>query len=117
MPEDKSSLKKHFNQAAVDIGTAMLSLQMSLASFVMELLDVYEDRSADFDINIPHMIGEDFTVMRLTKIYYDREQDLVYVLADDQTLVWTDLNILAQDMVATFLHMQFTADNIFGNLS
>ena len=117
MSQDKLKLKQHFDRIAVDIGTGMFSLQMALSDFVFELLGLHEDRQLPLDLSVPHLEGESYAIIRLTRIFFDTGQDLVYVETSSGKIIWGDLNILAQDIIATYLHMQFTADNILGELS
>jgi hypothetical protein len=119
MKNDGLSPREHFNRRVTDIGTAMLDVQMQMAGFILELLEFFDDYSADIELSIPHQKNDVFENIEVKKIYYNREDEVLRVSLHgiNEDLEWNELNIIAQDLITTFLHMKYMADDIFGKIS
>ena len=113
---EEKSKKEFFDRMSVDIGTEFLKVQMMISEVTMELLQHSESMSQELDLQIPHHVNGNFIRTKAKSITYDSESEELLVHGDE-SIPWHDLNLVAQDLIATYLHMHFTSKTIFNDLS
>lgn len=116
MSKEGISNKDRFDRMSVDIGTSLINLQMMITDFIIELLLQSDSLSYDLDLSIPHQFTEEFVVVKINGISYKPDLDEL-IVHSEEPLKWGELNIIAQDLIATHIHIAFTSQHFFGELS
>ena len=110
--------KIDFDELIVDIETRTYDLQVRIAAYVTRMLRINEGLT-ELDLCIPFIFDETCEMYRAVEISLEADSEviLVKVSGREDSIEWDDLDLSAQDMIVNFLHMKYTSEKIYRELS
>jgi len=111
MFESKNQEKNIFDEMIVTIGTTFYDLQLMLAHFVCEILEIFEDAKVEVSLKFPFFNGEEYLTYFSEEIYFDIDKDLVMIKLQDveNSIEWSMLDAHTMERFASEIHMKFEA--------
>ena len=112
------SIRTAFDDYIVEIETGLYDIRIKLSNFVFSLLQIVENKCLELDINIPIQIDEQFYVKEVSSIGFN-EKELIYLRISntEETVLWDDLTLSAQEYIAYTLHLLFTRESYLHELT
>ena len=109
----------YFNQMIIDIDTKLFDINFQLTRFVIDLLEILPDKTANFTIMVPFALNDLCKIIQINGIKYDIEKGGLFVIGneDDMLIPWDDFDIGAQYFLGNFLFNTISSDSIYYNLS
>ena len=111
--------KDKYDDMLIDIGSRMFDLQILLAGFIREIMDELGKFSIEIDFKFPIREGDDYNIIHGKEIHYDPEENKLMVLTMDsgKFILWHEIDVLTQEILANDLHMRYVAEGIYKDLS
>ncbi len=111
--------KDRFDLKMIDIEQKSFELGMLMSVFVFEILETFENSSADIAayINIYAQDGNSLP-LEMEKITLNRETgEIILNCAEGKPVLWDDLDLVAKEIVMNELHHRYKADRLYRGLS
>ncbi len=103
----------------IDIGSRIFDIQSMMAGFIREIMHELGRSSMDIDIELPYMEGDHYRIVRTRAISLDAEDLKLFVTTDvpDLVVVWHEIDVIVQELIANDIHMRYVSDRIMTDLS
>lgn len=107
-----------FDEMMTDIDVHLFSLQARLTRFVAGLLAEKPGGAADIELSISHASDDEPRALQCARVFIDHDDELIKITdAGGETLMWDDLNIAAQYLIAHYLYTRRLSDSLYRSLS
>lgn len=112
--------KDRFDHKMIDIEQKSFELAMLMSVFAFEILETFENATAEINTVINFINGEGFSVQVETEVAVlnrDTGEITIGCMEADNMLSWDDLDISAKNAIINELHFRYKADRLYRGLS
>lgn len=107
-----------FDNVMIEASSMIMQLQMLLSNFVIDALALTKEKKIILDVDFPLQRNNTFEMVKSEYIYLNEDIGMptVKILNEETEVVWTDLTISSQDLLANYIHIHIKTDDIFEDL-